>query len=274
MALEVDLNGKSVLVCGVARGGIGGSVARQAARAGAAIIALDKDQDIIDATAEDIVKAGGTVRSYVADLLDRDCCDTVIPGILEKYGSVDAVANVAGGTRAEEWMPLDVTPSDSFWMTLQLNFGYIFNLCRDLAAHWIETGTKGAIVNVSSVSSLASAPWHGPYGASKSAITALTRTMANEWHEFGIRANSVLPGAVATERVLSKIKPDSVVGGETNFTEPDELANAIVFLLSDLASGISGQALSVDRSLSTKFCAGASRSRSEFEASMAQRDAG
>ena len=94
-------------------------------------------------------------------------------------------------------------PGETFWQSLQLNFAYIFYLCRDAAKHWIDTGAKGAIVNVSSISSLTSAPWHGPYGAAKSGITALTRTMANEWREFGIRANSVLPGAVSTERVMS-----------------------------------------------------------------------
>jgi NAD(P)-dependent dehydrogenase (short-subunit alcohol dehydrogenase family) len=82
--------------------------------------------------------------------------------------------------------------------------------------------------------------------------------MANEWHEFGIRANSVLPGAVLTERVRSRATPDNVVSNsEVNFCDPEELANTITFLLSDLASGISGQSLTVDRSLSTKFCGGA-----------------
>jgi NAD(P)-dependent dehydrogenase (short-subunit alcohol dehydrogenase family) len=151
-----------------------------------------------------------------------------------------------------------------------LNLGYIFTLCRDAAARWIERGEKGAIVNVSSVSSLTSAPWHGPYGAAKSGITALTRTMANEWHEFGIRANSVLPGGVATERVMSRVQTANVVPGSMdNFATVDELANAIVFLLSDLASGISGQSLTVDRSLSTKFCAGERKSRKAIAAEAA-----
>jgi NAD(P)-dependent dehydrogenase (short-subunit alcohol dehydrogenase family) len=267
MPLTIDLNGKTIVVCGVARGGIGGATARQLAKAGATIVALDKDAALIEPTLADVRALGGTVHPLVMDLSDRAECERVIPAVLEQFGSLDGIANVAGGTREDEWMPLDETPADSFWQTLQLNFGYIFYLCRDAAKHWIDSGTTGAIVNVSSVSSLTSAPWHGPYGASKSAITALTRTMANEWHEFGIRANSVLPGAVATERVMAKIRAANVLGGETNFTEPEELANAIVFLLSDLASGISGQSLTVDRSLSTKFCGGARRSRKELQAS-------
>ncbi|MDG2003617.1 MAG: SDR family NAD(P)-dependent oxidoreductase [Novosphingobium sp.] len=268
MALAVDLGGKTILVCGVSNSGIGGATCRQIVRAGGTVIALDKDQALIDATVAGVEALGGTAHSLVADLYDVAQCEQVVPNVLERFGQLDGIANVAGGTTAEEWMPLDLTPSDSFWKTMQLNFGYIFFLCRDAAKHWIDSGQSGAIVNISSVSSLASAPWHGPYGAAKSAITALTRTMANEWHEFGIRANSVLPCAVATERVMSRITPDNVVpGSEMNFTEPDELANTITFLLSDLASGISGQSLTVDRSLSTKFCAGARRSRSEIDKS-------
>jgi NAD(P)-dependent dehydrogenase (short-subunit alcohol dehydrogenase family) len=262
VTLAIDLTGKTILVCGAARGGIGGSTARQIARAGGVVIALDKDQDALDPTIADVRALGGTIHSLVADLYDPAACETIIPTVLAKFGPIDGVVNVAGGTRPDEWMPLDLTPTDSFRDTVQLNFGYIFQLCRDAAKDWIARDAKGVLINVSSVSSLTSAPWHGPYGAAKSAINSLTRTMANEWHEFGIRANSVLPGATASERVMTRVSTSNVIPGtETNFTQPDELANAIVFLLSDLASGISGQSLTVDRSLSTKFCGGARPSR-------------
>lgn len=266
MALPIDLSGKTILICGVARGGIGGATARQIAKAGGAIVALDYAREQIDPTVEDVEKLGGTIHPMVVDLTDRSACETVIAQIFERHGRLDGMANVAGGTREDEWVPLDQTPTDGFWQTFQLNLGYIFALCRDAAKYWIERGEKGAIVNVSSISSLTSAPWHGPYGAAKSGITSLTRTMANEWHEFGIRANSVLPGAVATDRVMSRVPPENVEQVKINFTETEELANAITFLLSDLASGISGQSLAVDRSLSTKFCAGERKSRAELNA--------
>jgi NAD(P)-dependent dehydrogenase (short-subunit alcohol dehydrogenase family) len=256
MSLDVDLSGKTILVCGVARGGIGGSTVRQVVRAGGAVVALDHDQAVIDPTIADVKELGGRIESIVADLYDTAACERVIPTVIERFGMIDGIANVAGGTRADEWFPLDKTPLESFQATSQLNYIYVFQLCRDLAKAWIEADRGGAIVNVSSISSLASAPWHGPYGAAKSAITALTRTMANEWHEYGIRANSVLPGAVWTERVRSRSPAKNVEDTGVNFTMPDELANAITFLLCDLAAGISGQALTVDRSLTTKFCGG------------------
>lgn len=270
MALPIDLSGKIILVCGVHRGGIGGATCRQIVRAGGAVIALDKDQETVDGIAEEVRAMGGTIHAMVADLLDAGECEKVIPRVLAEFGPIDGVANVVGGTRADEWMPLDLTPSDSFWKTIQLNFAYTFFICRDAAKEWIAAGRKGAIVNVGSVSAKDAAPWHGPYGAAKSAIISLTRTMANEWQEFGIRANSVSPGAVMSQRVIDKAaampqaaKDSRDPGDKVIFSEPVELANAITFLLCDLASGISGQNLTVDRSLSTKFCGGARRSRKE-----------
>lgn len=271
MTLAIDLSGKTILVCGVHKGGIGGATCRQIARAGGMIIALDWNQQFVDDTAAEIRAMGGTIHTMVADLTDAAQCERVIPTVLERFGAIDGIANIAGGTRAEEWMPLDQTPGESFWKTMQLNFGYVFYLARDAAAEWIRTGRKGAIVSVGSVSAKDSAPWHGPYGAAKSGLIALTRTMANEWHEFGIRANTVSPGAVMSERVQTKaaaMSPAAIASRDPAvsviMSEPVELANAITFLLSDLASGITGQNLTVDRSLSTRFCGGLRRSRKDI----------
>jgi NAD(P)-dependent dehydrogenase (short-subunit alcohol dehydrogenase family) len=269
----LDFTGKTILVCGVHKGGMGGATCRTIARGGGTVIALDREQSYVDDIAAEIRDLGGTVHGMTADLMDEAQCETVIPTVLERFGPFDGLANIAGGTRAEEWMPLDEVPTDSFWKTIQLNFAYMFVLCRDAAAEWIRTERTGAIVNIGSISAKDAAPWHGPYGAGKSAIIALTRTMASEWHEFGIRANSVSPGAVMSERVLEKTaamsdrtKASRVSNGQIILSEPQELANAICFLLSDLASGVSGQNLTVDRSLSTKSCGGGIRSRKDAAA--------
>jgi 3-oxoacyl-[acyl-carrier protein] reductase len=266
----LDFTGKTILVCGVHKGGMGGATCRTIARLGGTVIALDKEQSYVDDIAEEISREGGTVHGMVADLMDEVECEALIPTVLDRFGPFDGIANIAGGTRAEEWLPLDETPADGFWKTIQLNFAYMFYLCRDAAREWIRTERPGAIVNIGSISAKDGAPWHGPYGARKSAIVALTRTMASEWHEFGIRANTVSPGAVMSARVLEKTaamsdraKASRTTGEKIILSEPQELANAITFLLSDLASGISGQNITVDRSLSTKFCGGGIRSRKQ-----------
>jgi NAD(P)-dependent dehydrogenase (short-subunit alcohol dehydrogenase family) len=271
MTLAIDLVGKTILVCGCHKGGIGGAVARQVTRAGGAVVLLDKDQATVDATASEVRALGGTAHTLVADLYDVKACEAVIARVLEQAGPIDGVANVVGGTTAQEWLPLEDTPAETFWKTMQLNYAYTFFICRDAAKEWIRTGRKGAIVNVGSISAKDAAPWHGPYGAAKSGVIALTRTMANEWQEVGIRANSVSPGAVMSQRVIDKAAAMSDAAKNSRnpadaviFSEPEELANAITFLLCDLASGISGQNLTVDRSLSTKFSGGARRSRKEM----------
>jgi NAD(P)-dependent dehydrogenase (short-subunit alcohol dehydrogenase family) len=268
MTQPIDLTGKTILVCGVHKGGIGGATCRQIAKGGGTIIALDKEQPFVEAIGDEVRALGGVIHTLTANMMDVAQCERVIPTVLERFGPIDGLVNVVGGTRADEWMPLDETPGESFWQTVQLNYAYAFYLCRDAAREWIRTGRPGAIVNFGSISAKDGAAWHGPYGAAKAAVITLTRTMASEWHEFGIRANSVSPGAVMSERVLTKTAAVSEAtkagrdsAGPLILTEPVELANAVAFLLSDLASGISGQNLTVDQSLTTRFVAGVRKPR-------------
>jgi NAD(P)-dependent dehydrogenase (short-subunit alcohol dehydrogenase family) len=258
MSVSINLGGRVVLVCGVARGGIGGATARRIALAGATIFAVDHARDLIDQTAADVAAAGGVCDGLVADLTDPDQSDKVVAAAVERFGRLDGVANVAGGTKAHECVPLEKTPTSVFRNVLNLNLEYVFRICRDAAAYWIDHQSPGAIVNVGSVSAVTSAPFHGPYGAAKSGIAALTRTMAVEWREHDIRANTVQPGIVATERVTARADwgIDASKSHSLPYASVDELANTVLFLLSDLASGISGQTLTVDCSLSANSFGG------------------
>jgi NAD(P)-dependent dehydrogenase (short-subunit alcohol dehydrogenase family) len=259
LSIQIDFEGRVVLVCGIGRGGIGGATARRIGAAGATIFAVDHIQTLLDQTIADVEAAGGRIVGHLADLTDPVQADPVVRMAVERFGRLDGVVNVAGGTREHEWMPLEETPTSIFRDVVNLNLEYTFRICRDAAAQMIEAGTSGSLVNFGSVSALAGAPFHGPYGAAKSGIAALTRTMALEWKPHGIRANTVSPGAVATSRVTARAGwgTNSSTGGvSANLTAVDELANTVVFLLSDLASGISGQNIVVDSALSTQFCAG------------------
>lgn len=262
MTIAIDLEGRVILVCGAAPGGISGATVRRAALAGATVVAVDNTQAFLDQSVAEVEAAGGRCHAILADLTNLAQTDPLIETVVGRFGRLDGVVNVAGGTTAEEWMPLEETPTESFRKTLNLNLEYVFRICRDAAASMIRRDTAGSLVNVGSVSSLTSAPFHGPYGAAKSGIAALTRTMAYEWGKYGIRANTVQPGAVMSQRVLSRSNTTAAggrAGGSSDIvvTTIDELANTIVFLLSDLASGVSGQTISVDSALSTKFCGGA-----------------
>jgi NAD(P)-dependent dehydrogenase (short-subunit alcohol dehydrogenase family) len=256
MSIPINLEGRVILVCGVGKGGIGGPTARIIAEAGAAVVALDKTRELLDPTLADIESAGGRCHGIVADLMDPDQTDPIVASAIARFGRLDGVANVAGGTRAEEWMRLEETPLDSFHATVNLNFEYSFRICRDVARHMIASKTPGSLVNVGSISSLSSAPYHGPYGAAKAAMAALTRTMAIEWQPYGIRTNTVHPGSVRTARTMA-FQSDGADVPKVISTTPEAIGHTIAFLLSDLACGISGQNIYVDSGLGSSFCSGA-----------------
>jgi NAD(P)-dependent dehydrogenase (short-subunit alcohol dehydrogenase family) len=98
MTLAIDLAGKTILVCGCHRGGIGGAVARQVARAGGAVVLLDKDRETVEATAAEVRALGGTAHTMVADLYDVTACEAVIARVLEQAREVMAAALEQGGT--------------------------------------------------------------------------------------------------------------------------------------------------------------------------------
>src|SRR5580692_5566426 len=98
MSIPIDLGGRVILVCGVARGGIGGATARRIAAAGATVVAVDLTQAIIDATITDIEAAGGRCHGIVADLRDPAQSDPIVETVLRRFKRLDGVVNVAGGT--------------------------------------------------------------------------------------------------------------------------------------------------------------------------------
>lgn len=252
-----DFAGKIILVCGVARGGIGGATVRQLAARGATIVCVDRTQDVLDGILAQIGPSSPDSIGLVADLMDPDQTDTLIDDIIDRFGRLDGIANVAGGSREGEWMPLEQFSTEDFRLTVNLNLEYSFRICRDAARSMIARRAPAPIVNISSLSGINSAPFHGVYGAAKAGLIALTRTMAFEWAKYGIRVNAVSPGAVPSERVTKQgLTADAVrqQGVESDIvqTTTEELANAIVFLLSPQASGISGHNLVVDSGISTR----------------------
>lgn len=257
MAVSINLAGRIILVCGVLRTAIGGATARRIAAAGAQVVVVDYLQDVIDGTVADIERAGGACHGILADLREPDQCAQLVKTVIERFGRIDGVANVTGGD-CDHWLPLEETPNSAWSEVLNLNLEYVFRLCRDIAVSMIERGIPGSIVNIGSVSALTSAPHHGPYGAAKAGVIALTKTMAFEWGRHGIRANTVSPGAVLTGKNGDSLASRGVTPTSNElivWTSTDELANGVLFLLSDLASGISGQNLVIDSALSTRYCA-------------------
>jgi NAD(P)-dependent dehydrogenase (short-subunit alcohol dehydrogenase family) len=250
--IEINLRNKVALVCGAGGGGIGSAVARSFAEAGATMAVVDQNAALNDATRQVITGYGVSCETFVADLADATQAAQVIDRVWARMGGIDMLVNVAGGTKAHHWYRFENARDEDFRDVFALNLGYVYRLCADIGRHMIERGVGGSIVNVASVSGLRSAPFHGHYGAAKAGVIALTQTMAVEWAPHRIRVNAVAPGSVLSPRVTAYGKGpahfDTASDGRRSL-DPSEIAKGILFLSSDLASGVSGQTLTIDAGL-------------------------
>ena len=169
------------------------------------------------------------------------------------------LVNVAGGMhRYATWRPLAQWDEESWDGILAINLRYVFLLARAVLPAMVEQGEGGSIVNITSISGVFGAPHHAPYGAAKAGLIHLTQSLALEYGPQGIRCNAVSPGAILTEAVGSAMQPERVDAVSravplSRGGQPADIANAVLFLASPLASYVSGQMLLVDGGVSTRF---------------------
>jgi len=257
---EINLSGKTALVCGAGGGGLGSAVSRILGEAGANLIAVDQTDAHVAETKAEAERLGVACHTLVADLMDPAQVSGLVDRALAMAGPIDIVVNVAGGTRFHQWKPIEETSDAMFRDVLALNLDYVFRVCADAGRHMIATQRPGSIVNFTSISGLRGAPFHGPYGIAKRGVMAMTETMAIEWARYGIRINTVAPSGVVTPRAsrysgADPTQPREIVDGH-RMMMPIDIARAVLFLVSDLGGGVSGQTLVVDAGLSSRNPAG------------------
>lgn len=259
--IGIDLSGKTALVCGAGGGGLGTSVSLALAQAGANIVAVDQSEEFVAEIRAEVLALGVACETIVANLMNPDEAAALVGKVLSKVDRIDIVANIAGGTRFHQWSPIEETTDEVFRDVLALNLDYVFRVCVDAGRHMIAAGHPGSIISLTSISGLRSAPFHGPYGMAKRGVMAMSETMAIEWARYGIRVNTIAPGGVATPRA-SKYSGNGTREREEGAKDglrrvlPTEVAVAVAFLASDLASGISGQTLVIDSGMAAKNPAG------------------
>lgn len=253
----VGLDGRVVVVSGAAGGGIGTSVTSMLARAGATVIAVSRSKENLDTHIEPLVAQGLSIIPLAADASTDDGIATVRDQIRRTGGDLHGLVNVAGGAAPATWMPSTrVTRAD--WRELfTANLETMFFMSQMVACELKEQSRPGSIVSISSISGMNTAPFHIGYGSAKAALVAATRTMAVELAADGIRVNAIAPGVTETPASGTYVDDDperdrrAITMGRRG--RPEEQAGAILFLLSDLSTYITGQTLLVDGGLNLKW---------------------
>jgi len=243
-----DLTGKSAFVTGASRG-IGKVIAIAFAEAGADVALVARSADGLAQTADAIDALGRNYCVIETDVTSYDAVTAAASTAIEQLGQVDIVVNNAGGSNF--MVPFSDLRLSGWDKLMQLNLSSAVYVCHAFAAHLLERGS-GSVINVASVAGVSAAPMMSPYGASKAGLISLTKTLAFEWGQAGVRVNALCPGWTATDlnRLLWE---DPVTGPATvessamkRWASPEEMAGPAVFLASDASSFMTGQTLVVD----------------------------
>ncbi|KUI17391.1 short-chain dehydrogenase [Mycolicibacterium acapulense] len=244
------LHGKSAVITGAAFG-IGRATAVRFAREGARLIVTDVQSEPLLALADELRHGGAEVETVVGDVSVEGDAQRMIRAATDRYGRLDVLVANAGIIPLGD--ALEVSAAD--WDEVMAIDGRgMFLTCKFAIEAMLPTG-GGAIVCLSSISGLAGQKRQAAYGPAKFIATGMTKHLAVEWADRGIRVNAVAPGTIRTERV--KQLPDEPGGSEYlaaiermhpigRLGEPAEVASAIAFLASEDASFITGAVLPVD----------------------------
>ncbi|KPM54346.1 oxidoreductase [Frankia sp. CcI49] len=247
------LSDRSFIVAGGATG-IGAGAALRLGEEGAGVVVGDINLAGAQATVERITRIGGQAIAVHFDLADEESVQALVDATIARFGAVDGLFNVGAdlspGNLGRDRTLLD-TDLDVWARTLDVNVVGFVRTARAVLPHLLANG-GGSIVNTSSGASVSATDGKRPaYGASKSAVNALTRHIATNWGRAGVRCNCVMPGLVMGELqeqqndiALQKMFLDRVP--TTRLGRPSDLAAVVAFLLSDDAEWINGQVWAID----------------------------
>jgi NAD(P)-dependent dehydrogenase (short-subunit alcohol dehydrogenase family) len=249
------LAGKVAIVTGAASG-IGRATALLMAREGASVVVADLNGDGAAAVVKEIEAAGGRAVGHSVDVAEEASVVAMIEAATKHFGGLDILHNNAAASdpalmsRDGDIADLDLAVFDR---TLAVNLRGPMLGCKHAIPRMLARG-GGAIVNTSSAAALVGDPVRTAYGASKAGLDSLTRYVATQYGKRGIRCNSIAPGVIATPALAANVPPEMIAIYERSHLtprlgRPEDIAAAVVFLVSDDAAFITGQTISVDGGL-------------------------
>ena len=238
MSSQFDFSGQVALVTGVGRvGQIGYAVALGFGQAGAKLVVCDISAVNVAARAQELVGQGIEAKAAAGDLTEPDVAQWAVEQALQAYGRLDVVANVAGGLTGIG--PVTEAETDTFDREMAINVKTTYLVSR-AAARVMVKQRKGAIVNFASIAAFHGRAEMAAYSAAKAGVAALTRSLALELRDDGIRVNAVAPGTARTAENLT-----TMGGVNARWVDVADIVHAVLFLASDLSPGITAHVLPV-----------------------------
>ncbi len=248
MTTIFDLTGKIALVTGASRG-IGASIARLLAEQGAHVILSSRKAEGCEGVATEIRNAGGKAEVMPCHIGEMEQIEQIFSAIREKHGRLDILVNNAATN--PHFGPIHETDLTAFQKTVDVNIRGYFFMCARAVKLMGETG-GGSIVNVASVNGVIPGAFQGIYSITKAAVISMTKAFAKEAAASNIRVNALLPGATET-KFASALTQNPVILNEllkhvpmNRVAQPDEMAGAVLFLVSPAGSYTTGTCLNVD----------------------------
>ena len=246
MPADFTLTDRVIVVTGASRG-IGEAIARTAADAGAAVVLASRKQEGVDAVAKAIAEAGGTALAVATHVGRPEEVAALFARATAELGGVHGlVNNAATNVYFGPMLGIDEGAWDKIF---EVNLKGYFYATREFVA---AAKQGGSVVNVASVTGMRAAPLQGVYGMTKAAVISMTKSLAAELGPAGFRVNAIAPGLVET-RFASAIVEDATLRGHFvdrtalgRHAQPDEIAGAALYLLSDASSYMTGQVIVVD----------------------------
>ena len=247
LASLFSLEGKVIIVTGAA-GGIGSAIAKGLAQAGATVIVTGRTLEKCEKVAAEITEAGGKCEAMKLDVADLKEIQAVVDQVIAKYEKIDVLFNVAGINKRVG--VLDFTEED-YDRIMNVNMKGVYFMSQAVGREMYKR-RSGNIINIGSHNDTQMLGGCSVYGAAKSGVIALTRALAVEGAQYGVRCNAISPGHIMTELTI----PNWTIPGRVNYLKPrismerggmpEELVGVSIWLASDSSSYMTGQAVHVD----------------------------